>query len=595
MKKRAIFCLIAAVSCRAVLAQAPVAPYFPDSARIIVHPSYDKVGGVHRWLFGDNYRWEWATEVKLPLIDIEKACGGLTPLKEGGGMETRSVRLKDRQGREWVIRSVEKVPDNIVPVKFRNTFAVAWVDDSYSAQHPYSALIVPPLADAAGVPHTNPVIGVLVAHPSLGDFSRDFAGRAVLLEEREPGGHSENTAKILEQLNRDHNNRIDGAAFLRARLLDVLLGDWDRHVDQWRWIPHKAGGETIYTPVPRDRDQVFHVMQGVLPSVANLPWIDPVVGDFNGPQNKLRYSPPYKSAFLAAAPSAQLTHQLYTDIVNAFVKAENDEVLEAGLKRLPPEDYRLRHGELLIKLKERRNDIPRIMEFYYRFINRLVDIRLSDKDENISVTDGPDQGLHIRISKAEKGDRVGRVILDMNYLPVVTSEVRLYTMGGSDQVTVNTSASPVKLRIVDSAGAKSFDIRGASSALNVYGYGDSTRYTGNVSRLKTHYSADTNNVRYVPSDPYNVWMPLLTAEINRDDGLLPGLGFRYTGKGGFRKIPFSNRQEVLVSRSFKTGAFRLNYSGQWMSVLGKADLTLKFVAEAPDNTMNFSARVIKRC
>src|ERR1700744_5509375 len=140
---------------------------FPDSVLIRVHPSYNTVNGIHRWLFGENYRREWAAEVKLPLIRTSQVYGGLSPEQYGGGMETKSVRMKDKTGKEWVVRSVEKIPDKILPENLRGTFALDWVDDEYSGQHPYSALIVPPLADAANVPHANPVIGVLVADPAM--------------------------------------------------------------------------------------------------------------------------------------------------------------------------------------------------------------------------------------------------------------------------------------------------------------------------------------------------------------------------------------------------------------------------------------------
>jgi len=592
MKKKIIFCLIAVLELCTAFAQTPAgitgpALVFPDSTRITVHGAYNRVDGFHRWIFGENYRKEWAAEVKLPLINIQHACGGLRPIREGGGMETKSMRMRDHTGKEWVIRSVEKVPDKVVPVKLRGTFALAWVDDSYSAQHPFSALVVPPLAEAAGVPHTNPVIGVLVADTALGDFGRAFAGRAVLLEEREPGGRSETTTKLLEDMNRDHDHTIDGAGFLRARMLDVLIGDWDRHADQWRWKATKEGKGKVYSAIPRDRDQVIHVQQGVFPSIASLPWMDPVLGDFNGRLKQLRYSPLFKSGFLSAYPSAQLSHERYTQVVEQFVKSETDGVLEAGLRRLPPEDYRLRHKELLARFRQRRDDIPRLMEFYYRFINRIVDIRTSDKAEHITISDGPGQGMHVVINKAGDTGQKGEVLMDMNYIPSVTREVRLFTMGGNDRITINTSTTPVKLRIVDSTGAKTLNILSSSRTLNLYGYGDSTVFGGDVLRLRSHYNTDTLNLKFMPSDPYNVWMPFITGEINRDDGLLAGLGFRFTGKSGFRKLPFSNRQELMISHSFRTKAFSLNYYGQWTGVMSNTDFTLKVRADAPDNSMNF--------
>ena len=43
---------------------------------------------------------------------------------------------------------------------------------------------------------------------------------------------------------------------LRARLLDMLIGDWDRHDDQWRWVAFEEGKHD-FKAIPRDRDQAF--------------------------------------------------------------------------------------------------------------------------------------------------------------------------------------------------------------------------------------------------------------------------------------------------------------------------------------------------
>jgi hypothetical protein len=86
---------------------------FPDSVLITIHPCYDRVSGIHRMLFGENYRKEWPTQVKLPVIRVTRINGGLSPERYGGGMETKSIRMIDKTGKESVLRSVEKIPDNI--------------------------------------------------------------------------------------------------------------------------------------------------------------------------------------------------------------------------------------------------------------------------------------------------------------------------------------------------------------------------------------------------------------------------------------------------------------------------------------------------
>jgi hypothetical protein len=104
-----------------------------------IHPKYDLTGKFHRKLFGENYRKEWAVPTRLPLIRISTFQGGLTPLQRGGGMQSNSLRLVDKNGNEWVIRSVEKTVDQLLPEALRSTFARDFLDDVTSGQHPFSA------------------------------------------------------------------------------------------------------------------------------------------------------------------------------------------------------------------------------------------------------------------------------------------------------------------------------------------------------------------------------------------------------------------------------------------------------------------------
>jgi hypothetical protein len=554
-----------------------------DSLTIQVHPSYQQVSKIHHWLFGKNYREEWATKVKLPVIRLSKIHGGLVPIKEGGGMQTKSLRLEDSHGKQWVLRSVEKAPDKILPENLRGTFAVDWVDDAMSAQHPFGALVVPPLAAAAGIPHAIPIIGVVAADKNLKEYADTFVGTICLLEEREPAGDTDNTQEMLSDLDKSHWNRVDARNFLKARMLDLLLADWDRHEDQWRWVKDKSGKGKQFLGIPRDRDQVFHVSEGLLPKMAALPWINPLFDNFAGEIPRVKYSI-YKSKFLNAYPDAQLSKSEWGKLAEEFVASETDEVLEKALKRLPPEIYRIRHTDLLEKLKKRRDNIPKAMSDYFDFVNRTVDIKLSDKSESVTIADNENSGLRVLVQAGDADSLT--TIMDNVYQPSITREIRVYLAGGSDSVAISSGKSTIKLRIVGGEGEKYISGTKAGNKVRVYGKPDQT-HTEPQSRFKAHLSNDTTNTQFLPANPYNVWMPLLTASLNLDDGFLLGLGFKYTKFDGFRKLPYASMHRVMFNRSFATSAFRMRYNGEWIHVAGTTDITLQAVINAPDNTTNF--------
>src|SRR5690554_900760 len=130
-----------------------------DSMVVMANPQYDGVGKFHRRIFGENYRKEWAAPTKVPVIRVSEINGGLEPIKRGGGMQTISIRLADSTGKQYVLRSVNKSTEALLPPHLLYTFADALPDDAVRPQHPYSALMPPPIANAAQVPHTAPIVG----------------------------------------------------------------------------------------------------------------------------------------------------------------------------------------------------------------------------------------------------------------------------------------------------------------------------------------------------------------------------------------------------------------------------------------------------
>src|SRR4051812_38540289 len=66
-----------------------------DSIKVAIEPAYDSVGKLHRVILGESYRKLWAEPVTLKIFYLNKEKGGLKIEQRGGGMQTKSLRLKD--------------------------------------------------------------------------------------------------------------------------------------------------------------------------------------------------------------------------------------------------------------------------------------------------------------------------------------------------------------------------------------------------------------------------------------------------------------------------------------------------------------------
>src|SRR5689334_17173383 len=229
-------------------------------------PQYAASGWKEFW-WGEHYRREWATPVSFPVLHISTIDCGLTPLKVGGGLESKSLRLLSANGREYVLRTMDKSHDALVPEELKGTFVNTIVDDQISIAHPYGAIAIAKMGDAISIIHTHPKIYYVPNDSAFGQFTNIFANKLALLEERlsgkgwdhsDPFGNAEdivNTGEMGQHLFASTKYSVDQQMFLRIRFFDMIINDFDRHADQWVWAEKKNGKQHIYVPIGRDRDQ----------------------------------------------------------------------------------------------------------------------------------------------------------------------------------------------------------------------------------------------------------------------------------------------------------------------------------------------------
>ena len=571
-----------------VLPQRPVQPVFTDSLRVAVAPGYNRAGGFHRWLLGNNYRTEWATPVTLPVFDLTRTNGGFTVMQQGGGMQTKSLRLRDSTGREWVLRSVQKDPGKALPAALRETIARPVLQDEISASHPYAALVVPPLAQAAGVPFTCPTLVYLPDDPALGDYRAEFGGAVYLFEARNPDGETSiSTPKLLDALTDDNDNVVDERAVLRARMLDLLMGDWDRHEDQWRWGSHKtATGHTFY-PIPRDRDQVFFRAEGVLPALAALPWIQPKFQPF-GP----RLSNVNGSMFNARFVDRLFLHGLsagdWLTELTTLQAVMTDSVLQEAINQLPVA-IRQQSGQQLLKtLKIRRGWLLTEGMTYYRFLAEAVDIPGSDKTELFQIDVPDDDHVAVSVFKISKHGETHQRLYHRVFEASVTQEIRLYGQNGNDRFEMRGPASsPIKIRLIGGKGDDVFSVSGTAEKPLIY---DRTTEANALpqpgqARLRLSSTKAVNDYD-AHAFQYDRLAPLVSAGYNLDDGVLLGAGVAWT-KQGFRKTPFAAQNRLMIRRALATRATSIRYEGVFTDLIGKNDLVIDASIKAPNNVTNF--------
>ncbi len=575
---------------------------FTDSL-ITTYPNGEKyqAGNFKKFMQGNNYRREWIVPVEVPVFDLYTEKGGLEIIQRGGGKQTTSLRMEDKDGRQWVLRSLEKDPSTGIPEAIKTKFTSSMVQDVISASIPYSALSVPRLADAVEIYHTNPKLVYLAEDPRLGKYYDDLAGGLYLFEERPTGNRKDiysfgNSKKIvssfdmIDNVHDDSDHRVDQPFLLKSRLFDVFINDWDRHEDQWRWATFKDDGLIIYRPVPRDRDQTFFVNEGIVPWIGARDFaywknqgFDYKIKDIDGLTLNARY---IDRRFLN-----EMSQEDWQKAAKKMQGQLTDEVLHNAVYDMPKEIASINGDVIISKLKSRREDLPDYANDFYHSISKEVDVVGTDKDEYFLIerlnNDSTKVTVHTLNKKGKKKDLYYQRIFKHDE----TNEIRVYGEKGNDKFKITGNVDKgIKIRVVggrdkDKITDESF-VKGISKKTLIY---DSRKKNdikfGKESRNLTSNRKELNKYDYY-AFKHNKFMPLIGLGYNVDDGIFIGGGFSYKTQG-FKKEPFAWKHKLIAKYAIATKSAVVDYSGIYTSAIRDFDLHLDLGYYTPVFTQNF--------
>ncbi|MEQ8879403.1 MAG: BamA/TamA family outer membrane protein [Cyclobacteriaceae bacterium] len=561
---------------------------------------YHGFGKAHHFWLGQNYRSAWATPVEMSVFDIGTEHGGLEIVKLGGGNQTKSLRLEAKDGRQFVLRSLEKYTEKLLPDLLQSTIAGDILQDQISAANPYGAFAIPALADAAGIYHTNPKLVYVPDDPRFGKYRETFAGLPVLYEERPndeiaeqffdgEGEDVKGTPDLIQELRDDNDEAVDQPFALRSRLFDMLIGDWDRHEDQWRWVRRdKEPQGHLWRPIPRDRDQAFFVNEGLVGWFASRRFILP---NSEGFDEYMNYPPGFNTSarFFDRTFLNGLSWEAWQQEIEFLQSQLNEEIFREAMQAWPDTIRELSAEKTVKVLEARLADMQRYARIHYLFILKEVEVVGTDKHEYFLVERlNPDQ-MRVTVHKRKKDGELEQVIYRRKFLATETNEIRLYGLGGEDVFEFKgVNAGKIRVRVIggdddDLVDASSVD--GSGKRVLVYDTKD-TKLEGDRS-VKSKLS-DKPGVNFYnrTAFEYDKFIPLLNIQFNRDDGLFLGAGFIYT-KEGWRKDPFEQKHQLTGNAALATGAVNLNYSGIFTDVVGSWDLVADLSLQQPYSVSNF--------
>jgi hypothetical protein len=463
--------------------------------------------------------------------DLAKLGGGLTPLwKVEDGM-SKTLLMLGADGKQYVLRSVNKFAGQVLNEIQRGTLIETMLQDQISSYHPSAALIIPPLLKTAEIFHVEPRLFVVPDDSLLGKFRKEFSGLLVLFEQYQQEERKESlclvgstnnvgTESLFGILDKDPLQSVDMQSFLKTRLVDLLVGDRSRKAKNWRWVQSSKGETYIWQPIPGNRDQAFIRLDGFLKGKLRFynPRLVTFGEDYSSIAGLTRSAWDMDRPFLVG-----LDKPTWDSVVTDLQTQLTDSVIDVAVQKLPPEHYQLVGTAMAQTLKRRRNRLHQAANRFYKIIAEYADIYASNQSDLAVIIWIDKNHVEIRLfSRSEDSKEYQQApYFSRIFERHETREVRLYLLGGDDQVAYRGFAnSSIVVRIIGGDGTVELI--------------DSSRVRQNQIHVYT------NGERPVTIDWGSLLRPALIARYNSDHGVIIGGGIvRYNY--GFRKIPYQHQ------------------------------------------------------
>lgn len=537
-----------------------------------------KRGKIYRWLWGEHYRKYYALPIEAKTANISELNGGFTPFREGGGNQSNSLRLKSADGQEFVMRGIKKsavrflnaqaFKKNTFGDELNNTFPERFLLDFYTANHPFTGFSVNNMAEKIDIFHSNPELYYIPKQKGLGKYNANYGDELYMIEERfssdpktlaylDNASDIVSTSDVLKNLRKDSKYSVDQDLYIRARIFDMLIGDWDRHEDQWKWAEYKVGNKIVYKPIPRDRDQAFSNYDGAaFKVIMNIPMIRHMKS-FKDEIKNVRWMnmEPYPLDLIFLKDSEE---QDWIDQAKYIQQNLTDADIVEAFKNLPKEVQDETIVDIQRKLKLRKEKIETSAVEYYNILQQKVPLTGTENPDKFVIVKN-DNSVEVKQYKINK-DRSEELVFEKSYDGKKTKELWIYGLDDDDIYEVSGDGkSKINIRLI---GGYNHDVYNVSNGRNVKIYDFksqkntyNTKNTGK--RISDDYDINTYNWKH---PKYNFAAGYPNANYNPDDGVILGFVANYT-VNNFIRDPFTQKHSLKANLYTATGGFNLGYKG----------------------------------
>jgi len=552
--------------------------------------------GFYTWLWGQRYRRYYKKEVSAPVGYLDSLHGGLHFGKKGGGHQSYSIRLLDGEDRQFAMRSLKKDPLKYLKFSVRGvayaeedyagTVPETLIKDFFTSAHPYMQLVINPLAQPVDVNHARTELYFVPMQEPLRGWNREFGNKLYYIEPR-PSDEQynykgyrrtlddqgkitdfESTTDMLEKIKSDESYFVDQQSYIRARVFDMLIGDWDRHQDQWRWAEYeKPNGDKEFMPVPRDRDNAFPRFDGT--AVEVIKWFVPITRQWQsyGPTIRNTKWLNYNGSRLDRTLLPQCSADQWEKEAHHIQANLTEAAIDSAFLRLPQAVRDSTSQFIRNSLKQRLKKLHVYAREYGAYLDETVVVHATEKDDAILIERRPNGETRVEIRRL-LSDEKNELFYERTFYEESTEEIWVYGLGDNDNFLV-TGKGDAKtfVRLIGGYGKDDYDIEN-TKRIKIYDWKQEEsefEQKGLPKQLTDVYPTNTFHWRYFKPDR-NILVP--NAGFRTDDGVFLGIKNTYKNNG-FNGNPFRQKHTLWANYYLGFQASELGYEGIFANLIPK--------------------------
>lgn len=557
--------------------------------RSIYPPSATNKSDLYNKLWGEHYRKLYSVPIAVPAVTLQSLWGGMTVVEQAADFQGLLLK-NDRQqlcllkplGGYTTFMESEFFQEVYNKKVFKNTYLDQFIGDAYTIINPYTFISADYLARSSGLSSNNSRIFYLPEH-STRDTVADgtpIENKLVSVIDVPDFNIRPNillTEELLDTIQADKNFQVNQELYIRERLLDMLIGDWNKIPENWNWLGRNAGDSILFAPIVIDRNHAFTKVDGILfKQMLRVLGLSFIV-NYDASLKSVRKENTLGFA-LDMALASQSDVSVWIEQARFIQRTLTDSVIGEAFALLPKGVEDKEVERISRTIKERRGKLEKIATSYFASLQRTPVITGTNRSDRFVIDRHNPDSLFIQIYDKQTGQRV----FNRKFSRKETKEIWLYGLEGDDSFEVSGKAKKeMPVFLIAGKGENTYRIQ-SGQHIRIYEYESGKAALDTVPHARKIvtdipevHQYDYNKIKHhkMSFTPWGIY--------DSDKGFSLGTFFTYT-MYGFKRSPFTYQHRV--GYNYIQGFV---YQGIFPSYDGKKSFTIDATISSRRNFYNF--------